>query len=440
MTQRFNEWSAAQKIESKLTLASFGGLRGAAVASDLEAETRLVEVPFASALAVTPGMPCPLPATWCSRETWQRQPPFVKMALLLLHHRSMGAESRLAAYLAALPSEFDTLLHWSPAELALLQYPHALELQSRRKREVRGYYDSLRASSPSFPPSADEWTWAMDCVQSRLFSGPYAGRSLAARAQLATVVLGLAVGYAVGHPPTPCGDQGTLWMMHGCSDPQALGLGPAEQALNGAIAALAFNLIYDSVISQKLSWFAMCPVIDMINHSSSVQSEVSYQYFSDRFTVECGRKFRRGEQALISYGGKSNDQLLLYYGFAEEGNPNDSYVLGGEGLRGRVREAAGGKDLPGPLPEELVVTRQGLTEVSLEGLASALGTDAAAARAVGLRLLEQEMGSKATSLGEDEGALAKRGKMGSREQVALVFRLEKKRVLADALKAMRARA
>ena len=44
---------------------------------------------------------------------------------------------------------------------------------------------------------------------------------------------------------------------------------PLEQILNGAIAAVLFNIIYDTLLSRKLKWFAMCPVIDSMNHQST---------------------------------------------------------------------------------------------------------------------------------------------------------------------------
>ena len=43
------------------------------------------------------------------------------------------------------------------------------------------------------------------------------------------------------------------------------------QVLNGAIAAALFNLLYDLVLSQKVKWYAMCPVVDFLNHKSIVQ-------------------------------------------------------------------------------------------------------------------------------------------------------------------------
>ena len=45
----------------------------------------------------------------------------------------------------------------------------------------------------------------------------------------------------------------------------------ALQVLNGAIAAALFNLLYDLVLSQKVKWYAMCPVVDFLNHKSTMQ-------------------------------------------------------------------------------------------------------------------------------------------------------------------------
>ena len=35
----------------------------------------------------------------------------------------------------------------------------------------------------------------------------------------------------------------------------------------------------------------------------------------------------QGQQAFISYGQQSNDRLLQYYGFVEQRNPADTYVM-----------------------------------------------------------------------------------------------------------------
>ena len=59
------------------------------------------------------------------------------------------------------------------------------------------------------------------------------------------------------------------------------------QVLNGAIAAALFNLLYDLVLSQKVKWYAMCPVVDCMNHNSAVQVSIfrSYTHSSEIFQV-----------------------------------------------------------------------------------------------------------------------------------------------------------
>lgn len=47
----------------------------------------------------------------------------VKMALLLLEERRQGRDSPVWGYVEHLPRHFDTLLHWSEAELHELCYP-----------------------------------------------------------------------------------------------------------------------------------------------------------------------------------------------------------------------------------------------------------------------------------------------------------------------------
>ena len=47
----------------------------------------------------------------------------VKMALLLLEERRRGRKSPVWGYVEHLPRHFDTLLHWSEAELRELCYP-----------------------------------------------------------------------------------------------------------------------------------------------------------------------------------------------------------------------------------------------------------------------------------------------------------------------------
>jgi len=66
-----------------------------------------------------------------------------------------------------------------------------------------------------------------------------------------------------------------------------------------------------------------CRYVDMFNHRSSVASDVAYEYFTNSFACGVNQGSSPGEQVFISYGRRSNDQLLLYYGFVENDNPDD---------------------------------------------------------------------------------------------------------------------
>lgn len=118
---------------------------------------------------------------------------------------------------------------------------------------------------------------------------------------------------------------------------------PLESALNAAIAAALFNLLYDVLLSGRRRWYALLPGVDSINHSSHVevrafdpgclvgpcapagwapdpklqapahvfqhrndhlappQSDVAYRVFGDSFELTTGSSFQPGEQVFISY-------------------------------------------------------------------------------------------------------------------------------------------
>lgn len=74
---------------------------------------------------------------------------------------------------------------------------------------------------------------------------------------------------------------------------------------------------------------ALVPWADMLNHSSEVETFLDYDKSSKGIVFTTDRAYQLGEQVFISYGKKSNGELLLSYGFVpKEGtNPNDSVEL-----------------------------------------------------------------------------------------------------------------
>ncbi|KAF6135561.1 hypothetical protein GIB67_015414 [Kingdonia uniflora] len=74
---------------------------------------------------------------------------------------------------------------------------------------------------------------------------------------------------------------------------------------------------------------ALVPWADMLNHSCEVESFMDYDKSSQAILFTTNRPYQPGEQVFISYGKKSNGELLLSYEFVpKEGtNPSDSANL-----------------------------------------------------------------------------------------------------------------
>ncbi|CAH9072858.1 unnamed protein product [Cuscuta epithymum] len=74
---------------------------------------------------------------------------------------------------------------------------------------------------------------------------------------------------------------------------------------------------------------ALVPWADMLNHSCQVEAFLDYDKSSRGVVFRTDRAYEPGEQIFISYGKKSNGELLLSYGFVprEGTNPNDAVEL-----------------------------------------------------------------------------------------------------------------
>ncbi|XP_042386567.1 ribulose-1,5 bisphosphate carboxylase/oxygenase large subunit N-methyltransferase, chloroplastic-like [Zingiber officinale] len=74
---------------------------------------------------------------------------------------------------------------------------------------------------------------------------------------------------------------------------------------------------------------ALVPWADMLNHSPEVETFLDYDKASKGIVFMADQSYQLGEQVFISYGKKSNGELLLSYGFVPKDgtNPNDSVEL-----------------------------------------------------------------------------------------------------------------
>lgn len=119
------------------------------------------------------------------------------------------------------------------------------------------------------------------------------------------------------------------------------------------------SLVFSDVVASRLlargKRHVLCPYLDMLNHASSrsgsrlecdcpwgapaklatapeppAEPSSRYDYFGDAFGASldpAAGPVPPGAELLISYGDRSNDQLLQYYGFVEAGNPHDSFLV-----------------------------------------------------------------------------------------------------------------
>jgi hypothetical protein len=233
----------------------------------------------------------------------------------------------------------------------------------------------------------------------------------------------------------------------------------------------------------------------MANHRSvSPNAVVSFEFFGNAYSlaVAPGSSVKKNEELFISYGDRSNDQLLQYYGFVEPDNPNDVYVM--PALREwnieALEQACGRTFAPGRLQKldqagllgsstdgtedideaaanrggGVVVTRtSGIDPAVLQALRALVSTEEewnAAGEAIGnfsvknspenercARLaartaLEMELASKPTTLSQDKEILKKMENIKSMdsstsEKLAIQFRIEKKKILEETIEKLK---
>ena len=251
-------------------------------------------------------------------------------------------------------------------------------------------------------------------------------------------------------------------------------------------------------------------MIDMTNHKSiGFQADVSFEYFTNAYSLATSKSspvVSTGEQVYISYGARSNDQLLQYYGFIEKDNPNDVYVmppirewdvskleqacgrqfvsgrlatLDSVGLLGKMTGAEesdsnnnnnnnNNSNMDGfanPLGGVVLTAMQGIDPAFMQALRALVSTEKEweaaggmigsfatensggtenekCARLVAKTAIQLELTSKPTTLLEDMDKikgidLLERMDMGGRDEIlALMFRIEKKKLLTKCIETL----
>lgn len=282
------------------------GVRGVYTSKALEADSIICEVPRKLALEVTTAKSkCPL--NHIQQKFWDKCDWWSKLGLLLLSEMQKGESSFRSDYIKALPAAIPTPLHFSQEQLDFLQYEPLVQDVNLQRRSWYKLYDEYceACEDSSLVASRDEFIHSMECVRSRTFSGPYEGSNWETRVKQYGLVLALAVVYVVG------------------------GFGEAYQAFNGCLGVFLFILFRDLQVQRnpRSIRYVLCPVLDMFNHSSEIESDASYEYFRNTFTLTLNRKVEADKEVCISYGKRGNDELMQYYGFVVPGNKYDTYTM-----------------------------------------------------------------------------------------------------------------
>eukprot|EP01038_Epipyxis_sp_PR26KG_P012355 gene12355-16569_t len=301
-------------ITSNVKLANFDGkLRGIKSTQPIDSKTIITSVPAKYTIEVVNNRPpTPFPS-FVSQNVWEKSLWYNRLAFKLLFEAIIDTKSskEKAFWFSQLPQSFSTLIHWEDIVLSELQYSSIIFKVDQQSKDWKYFYDEWQSLSLSTVGNMalqidyEKFVWAMECANSRAFSGTYEGSSSQERSSLLifTGILSLA------------------WPL--------LHLGTFEQSLSASLVVGLSIFARDVLLSKVggLKRYVMCPIIDMFNHNSAKSSDVSYNYFSNTFELTT-ESYDKEEQIFVNYGKQSNDRFLQYYGFTEVDNPNDLYDFG----------------------------------------------------------------------------------------------------------------
>lgn len=484
-TSALSDWAKSSSIKFsgvEVSSTSAGGL-GLVATRDLKPGDVLVEVPTAMAVSVqSPGDYNPDVEALLSEDknAYRDAAWWAQLSVQLNIFDKISNTNRdgvdMKPWMDSLPRAFNTPIHWPDSARDELQYGHILDAVRVQETTWKDEYDKIMSgagpTSPLRAMSYDDFVWGCECARSRAFSGSYSGSAFNPAPYAFTLLL---VAVYLG-----------------------FNLGTIEQAANGAAVVFCGSILKDFVLPKLLKQrrYVICPYIDMANHvGTREKGDVAFEYFANGYSIALKDTLSKGSELFISYGARSNDQLLQYYGFVEQNNPHDVYVmppirdwdiealeeacgrkfssgrlekLDRAGLLGRnsIEKNVGDGESAANEAGGVVITRAGGIDPAImqalralvsndkewEAAGEAIGNFAAefsggqdnerVARLAARRAIELELESKPSSLEDDEELIKKLVSSKSlvssdEEKLALMFRVEKKKLLHDTIAKLR---
>ena len=258
-----------------------------------------------------------------SESFWKSLSGTTRLSLLLLQEYDKGERSHLQTYINNLPSpgKLNTLVHWSEQEIQYLRksYPPIANLVTKQSENYNNIYNNMQSSNNDLYKNIDleRFIWACESVTSRAFQG-VGGLKNKESIQIGLVVAAASIASALALANVA--EMGTF------REPLALGL--------GTIGGLALMPAVLNSASGNEKCCCLLPAIDSCNHrSQGYNSEMAFETTSNAFVLRNTQVIDGLEsdsppfELTISYGARHNDDLLQYFGFVEEDNPNDIYRI-----------------------------------------------------------------------------------------------------------------
>ena len=217
-----------------------------------------------------------------ARDAMKEAPWGVRLACRLLQEKKLGEGSAYAAYARTLPERVPTSpIHYDEKAIADVQYPPAMSEIREMQAACRKWHETLREKAPEALGDAyfdyEAFANAVGVVHSRT----YGVASAEDNAGYFRVLL-------------PLADM----LNHGGDIVTSLTRDETTGELTDMTTAATDNI----------AW-------------STLDAEEGVIQFAATRDIE------EGEEALMSYGERSNDHFLIYYGFAPDNNPHDDCVL-----------------------------------------------------------------------------------------------------------------
>lgn len=288
--------------------------RGLKIKVDAPPNKALIELPRGQAICLDEGESTPFPQ-WVPAKQWKKMPWYAQLGLKLVYERKTSTSALKAGYAQLLPPPkgLPTPFHWSETDLNALRsvYPALANKVDRQRTVWAGLYDTLgKTRAVREDMDEDTFVWAMESVLSRAFKGTFGTgfNSLAPSLLLMGIFAGI---YKV--------DQETI---------QLVSYALEEYPYLAAIPAVLTLLPSVLEFFKSKGTYILAPMIDSLNHRSTVPTDLDYDSIRQRFRLSLGVGYKKGEQVFMSYGSKNNDDLLLHYGFVEADAPSDVFEFG----------------------------------------------------------------------------------------------------------------